>query len=492
MTRAAGFSSADFLFFLLPVLGYLVLTAIVTDFFPVDARLSFEGTALLTGVCLFGVFWHSFHRIVDGKPFENYLFFRMNMVFFPTPTPKRFIPIEQEEKQLWSAPIPWHQSYKQPQFSWKTEPSKKNVVIFLVESLRSDYFAQFMPKLRARAERGWWFQNHFSSTNSSMSAYGSVYWGILPIFFRENFEFFQSSPWVKLFKDSGYACERFVEKFLEAPMANMAREFTMHVQDFERPSWQATQMVLDKAIRGIENASGPFFFDVFIHSSHCNYYYHPRNERFKPVLPETMESFFLLSDTTPEIITGVKNRYRNALGFLDDQFEEFFSRLEKTGLDKNTVFVFLGDHGESLGESGFFTHCSGPHQTQFRVPLIILAPEIEPQTISAFSQHADLISILSPLLGYSVSGGLGKDPRRAEEDHILVLENSTQGRLLLFRQNRMTLFDLSFSGQLSWLVTTDGNFTLDQRLYSLYSPAGIPSLTEMIKADGTAVRDFWK
>ena len=62
--------------------------------------------------------------------------------------------------------------------------------------------------------------------------------------------------------------------------------------------------------------------------------------------------------------------YRATVSFVDAQVGRVLDRLRETGLDENTLVVFLSDHGYHLGEHGHWQK-----QTLFdeatRVPLII-------------------------------------------------------------------------------------------------------------------------
>jgi len=70
-------------------------------------------------------------------------------------------------------------------------------------------------------------------------------------------------------------------------------------------------------------------------------------------------------------------------------------------LDLNrTIVVVTGDHGESLGEDGFWWHGGAMAESQFRVPFFILGKGIEARRVSETTAHCDII----PTLLHAISG----------------------------------------------------------------------------------------
>jgi arylsulfatase A-like enzyme len=64
---------------------------------------------------------------------------------------------------------------------------------------------------------------------------------------------------------------------------------------------------------------------------------------------------------------------------IDDQVGRMLAALEETGQEKNTLVIFMSDHGELLGDHGMYL--KGPHfyEEAVRVPLILSWPGILPQ-----------------------------------------------------------------------------------------------------------------
>ncbi|WP_255194521.1 sulfatase [Natronobeatus ordinarius] len=62
--------------------------------------------------------------------------------------------------------------------------------------------------------------------------------------------------------------------------------------------------------------------------------------------------------------------YRGELAYVDDQLGRLRRALEEHGQWENTVLVVCGDHGENVGEHGFFGHQYNLYDTLLHVPLV--------------------------------------------------------------------------------------------------------------------------
>jgi len=229
---------------------------------------------------------------------------------------------------------------------------------------------------------------------------------------------------------------------------------------------------------------GPHMIEAYLYNTHFAYFFPPSFASFTPIVDESLPDISIAP--TDELRLGLRNRYRNAIGYLDSLLGDFFARARSLGLEEHTVFVVIGDHGESLGEDAGFGHCSGPHLSQYRIPGFILAPQVRPAIISSTTQHLDLLPTIGRLSGFSVTHLPGTDVREIEgsgREAILQADTSTANRLILRRADRMSLFHLDGQGQLRWIITTRNDFTLDPTLLALYEKSGIASLAKIIEED---------
>ena len=115
------------------------------------------------------------------------------------------------------------------------------------------------------------------------------------------------------------------------------------------------------------------------------------------------------------------NRYLNTLWYIDNFLQELVEQYKTLGLYDNTVFVFVGDHGEGFGEHRTTHHDSCPYEESVRVPLLVHAPGLAPaRRVEGATSYFDVVPTVLDLLGYDLEPGalLGRslldpvDPQR--------------------------------------------------------------------------------
>jgi choline-sulfatase len=77
------------------------------------------------------------------------------------------------------------------------------------------------------------------------------------------------------------------------------------------------------------------------------------------------------------------------ISYVDEKVGKLLRSLEKTGLDKNTIIIFTGDHGEMMGERGMWFKQTF-YEWSSRVPLVISTPEMR-----ANKRHIDVSNVVS-------------------------------------------------------------------------------------------------
>ena len=91
--------------------------------------------------------------------------------------------------------------------------------------------------------------------------------------------------------------------------------------------------------------------------------------------------------------------YYACMSFVDDNIGMILDALEKEGLDKNTIVVFLGDHGFHLGDHGCWSKYSMLEATR-RVALIVRVPGVPAngRVCREFVEFVDLVPTLGELV----------------------------------------------------------------------------------------------
>ncbi len=96
---------------------------------------------------------------------------------------------------------------------------------------------------------------------------------------------------------------------------------------------------------------------------------------------------------------GIIAAYYTSVAFLNRSLEMVLAKLDALGLDRDTLVVYMADHGYSLGQHGRFEkHCC--YDPALRVPLMMRWPgRIAPGVVRDFTESVDVPPTLLDLLG---------------------------------------------------------------------------------------------
>jgi hypothetical protein len=133
----------------------------------------------------------------------------------------------------------------------------------------------------------------------------------------------------------------------------------------------------------------PQFLYINFQAAHYPYYY--------PSMPR-----LLVEQPIPRELIGpgqeewIQRTYWNALAFVDGLSGKLLDELKRLGVLKNTVVVFVGDHGESLYEDGTLGHGHALNELQTRIPFVVNVPGIRAEEPIG---QAEVMSLLLPSIG---------------------------------------------------------------------------------------------
>ncbi|MDY0062184.1 MAG: sulfatase [Myxococcota bacterium] len=95
------------------------------------------------------------------------------------------------------------------------------------------------------------------------------------------------------------------------------------------------------------------------------------------------------------------DRYDEELALVDREVGRLVKALEDRGLLQTTVFALTADHGEEFGEHGGRAHFGKLYDELVRIPLLVLAPGVEPRRVQTPASLLDLLPTFFDLLGMS-------------------------------------------------------------------------------------------
>jgi hypothetical protein len=133
------------------------------------------------------------------------------------------------------------------------------------------------------------------------------------------------------------------------------------------------------------------------------------------------------------------DRYRNALHYADAALGQLLGGLRARGLERETLFVIFGDHGEAFGQhDGNYGHTLFLYEENIHVPFLIVAPGLtHRERVGRVASLIDTAPTVLDLLGVPAPEGY-------------------EGRSLLEAQTHLALFCTDYS--LGFLGLRDGRW----------------------------------
>lgn len=428
-----------------------------------------------------------FEALANIVPLQDYLSFRFAFGTRLVPQAAKFRTAGISAVHSMLPTIDETACYAPGTFRWKGR-ERPNLIILLVESWRADLMPESMPALASRAANGLWMRSHFAQANSSPPTIGALFHGWYPFNYMFHADTVGEPEFFRFLRDAGYTCS-----LVHGSPPDGLQDFGAFLTGFRRlppptrpKDWPGTVDEALEAIPPLLASSGPHLIFSYLYNTHFDYRYPAAFERFKPVLPEGTDMLSLVP--TPDAVEGMRNRYRNALGFLDDRLDRFFRRLDESGAAGRTWVLLVGDHGESLGDAGFFAHATGPHVSQYHTPCLIFGPNLPPARIDAPTQHVDLLPTLGGLMGFDVDGLPGRDVRTASRAAALSFDYSAERRVIVRTPARMSMFDYDSAGRFTWVLTMRNDFAIDAPLFEAYSASDSGRLVDLVRQDAELLR----
>ncbi|WP_413219375.1 choline-sulfatase [Tritonibacter mobilis] len=106
-------------------------------------------------------------------------------------------------------------------------------------------------------------------------------------------------------------------------------------------------------------------------------------------------------DITEEDIRRSRRAYFGNISYLDDKIGKVMEALRGTRQDKDTIILFVSDHGDMLGERGLWFKMSF-YEGSSRVPMMISAPNMAPGLVTDPVSNIDVCPTLCDLAGVSM------------------------------------------------------------------------------------------
>lgn len=264
------------------------------------------------------------------------------------------------------------------------------------------------------SEKKFWLTNFLKERGYRTIA---VDW--IGLWFQEGFDYYgekKEAFYKKFTKNS------FVKKIL-LNLPSWAYKFgKSFVKKKNESMFPSAKEMVDVAISQIKESrklEKPFFLFMHFEDTHFPYPNVPNPEPsgeddIEKVLeniksPSQREYFKKrIVDIELKSIKDMKNKYDLAITGIDNQIGRLREFLIKSGEWKNTFFIILSDHGDSLDEHEIYFSHAGLFDESVHVPLIMKIPGYEKKEINEFVQTVDIAPTILDRFNEKIEDADGK------------------------------------------------------------------------------------
>lgn len=307
----------------------------------------------------------------------------------------------------------------------QTKPRPLNLILISVDTLRPDHMGIYGYKKNTTPNIDAWAKNAFVFTNantvvpSTYPSLAALMTGLHPFTTR----IFENglSPAIdnnvmtlpKILKENNFETAAFVTNpVLEPSLTNLNAGFDQFNQFDAFGSWKEDrkkyQDFIDKGPLWIESHKNNRFF-LWIHLMDPHYPYFPPRELAADT--KSIEQLGKIASdmygcrknpSLPSQINFFKNLYDGDIAAADLLVKKILDKINENGLDKNSIVIFYGDHGEGFDHNYYLVHGNVLYRSTARTPLIVKLPIFsQGKQIDRLVDNTDIMPTTLDLLGIS-------------------------------------------------------------------------------------------
>jgi len=288
-------------------------------------------------------------------------------------------------------------------------PEQRNVILLSIDTLRADHLTPYgypldtSPFMQTRfGSGGTIFENAVAAATATTPSHMAIFTGLQPSVTGVVDGMRTLSPGfstlAELARAGGIDTGAITEDGWLGLETGFGRGFDSFSEnrsaDIMAPEGQV-DVTFEQARRWLERNRDRHFF-LFLHTYQVHTPYAP---------PAAYGGLF--AEHAGETITKaspphwVRRRdYDREIRYVDDELRGLFAHLRMLGLDRDTVFIVVSDHGEEFLDHGRFEHGTQNFQEVVHVPLMLAGPGIpRGQRIATPVSHVDLLPTILELLG---------------------------------------------------------------------------------------------
>jgi arylsulfatase A-like enzyme len=281
---------------------------------------------------------------------------------------------------------------------------RPNVLLLTIDTLRADHLGSYgyrrdtSPHIDALARDGTLFEHAFTYWPKTRGSFAMIHTGRFPSlngFDAASFPLLApfNLTLASLLQDAGYQTQAVVDNPNVSAVLGFAKGFESY-----RETWQQKELVSEMDRTRAITAAGaaflraasparPFFLWLHYANPHAPYAPPPPfDTRFledpSPTEPKLrLAPSFYGGIPRPLYVSGHRtlsyyvSQYDGEIAAVDEQIGSVLDALHASAAAANTLIILASDHGESLGEHGYyFDHGEDLFDATLAVPLVVVAP----------------------------------------------------------------------------------------------------------------------
>jgi arylsulfatase A-like enzyme len=175
-------------------------------------------------------------------------------------------------------------------------------------------------------------------------------------------------------------------------------------------SFPPVEKTIELAIDKIKNSNKPFFLFMHLWDTHFPFptTQNPENSYEKDMekiienIKEDSQKEYVkkrIADINIKSSQGIIDKYDLAVKNVDANLGKLIDFMKHNEMWENTLFIVLGDHGDSLTEHGIYFSHSGLYDESIHVPLIMKIPKLKGKKINELVQNVDIAPTILEILG---------------------------------------------------------------------------------------------
>lgn len=279
-----------------------------------------------------------------------------------------------------------------PHFYFRSlKADRPNLILITIDTLRADHLGCYgyprntSPFIDWLARKGVIFTKGFGSMATTSPSHASILTSLYPIQHnvRKNGHALDDSflTMAEFLLAMGYETAAFVSTNVHFKVGNMNQGFEVFDEPPKTSNERVADQTIDRAIDWFDQRTPDDHFFLWVHLFDPHTPYNPHNkfpqqsayerEQLVNFLLNRQQVDFEFYGNNKDNLLITMDAYDGEILAVDRAIQRLFERIDKKGLNANTIWILTSDHGEGLGNHRYPSHGKLIYNEQIRIALIL-------------------------------------------------------------------------------------------------------------------------